>query len=66
MFRQHRHHASRLLFWSSLAFAVFAVSNALMFADLVAWPAAGLAAARAGTACLASTLLLFGLIWETE
>jgi hypothetical protein len=44
----------------------FAVSNALVFADLVALPGLDLATARAATACVASLSLLYGLIWETD
>ncbi|HEV3062201.1 MAG TPA: DUF5985 family protein [Vicinamibacterales bacterium] len=66
VFWQHRHRTTRLVLWSSLSFACFAVSNALVFADLVVFRTADLAVARAATACLASAVLLFGLIWETE
>src|SRR5579862_1334678 len=52
MFWQHRHHATRLALWSSLSFAAFAVSNVLVFADLVVIRTAEWAVARAATACL--------------
>lgn len=66
VFWQHRRRARRLMLWSSLSFAWFAVSNALVFTDLVILQTAELAVARAATACVASAFLLFGLIWETE
>ena len=66
MFWRHRRRATRLAFWSSLAFAWFAVSNVLVFADLVVLETGDLAVARAATACLGGGCLLFGLIWETE
>ena len=66
MFWQQRRRATRLVLWSSLSFAWFAVSNALVFADLVILRTGELAIARAATACIAGALLLFGLIWETE
>ena len=66
LFWQHRRRATRLALWSSLSFAWFAVSNALVFADLVILRTGELAIARAATACVAGALLLFGLIWETE
>jgi hypothetical protein len=58
--------ATRLALWSSVSFAWFAVSNALVFVDLVVFRTAEWAIARAATACIASAVLLFGLIWETE
>jgi hypothetical protein len=52
--------------WSGLSLAAFAVSNALVFIDLVLVPTAQLVVARAATACLASGLLLYGLISEAQ
>lgn len=67
MYWRHRRHATRLALWSSLSFLGFAISNLLVFADLVVLRSgAALALARAATACLAGSLLLFGLIWEVE
>jgi uncharacterized membrane protein YbjE (DUF340 family) len=66
MFWKHRRHASRLVLWSSLSFAGFAVSNALVLADFIVLRTPELAIARAATACVAGGVLLFGLISETE
>ena len=66
LFWRHRHRTTRLVFWSTVSFAWFAVSNALVFADLVMLQPGELVIARAATACVAGALLLFGLIWETE
>ncbi len=66
MFWRHRRHATRLVLWSSLSFAGFAVSNALVLADFVVLGTPALAIARAATACVASAVLLFALVWETE
>lgn len=66
LFWRHRHHATRLALWSSLSFGWFTISNALAFTDLVVLRTADLAIARAATACIASAVLLFGLIWETR
>ena len=66
VFWQHHQRATRLVLWSSLSFAWFAVSNVLVFTDLVILRSDQLAVARAATACVASGLLLFGLIWETH
>jgi hypothetical protein len=66
LFWQRGRVGSRLALWTSLSFAGFAVSNALVVADLIIWPSVQLAVARAATACAAAALLLFGLIWEVE
>jgi hypothetical protein len=65
-FWEHRRRATRLVLWSSCCFAWFAVSNVLVFTDLVVLPTIRLDVARAATACIGSSVLLFGLIWETE
>jgi hypothetical protein len=66
LFWKHRGRTTRLALWTGLSFTWFAVSNVLVLADLVVSPSLSLATARAATACLAASLLLFGLIWETE
>jgi hypothetical protein len=66
LFWKHRGRTTRLALWTGLSFAWFAVSNALVLADLIVPASVTLAAARAATACLAAGVLLFGLIWETE
>jgi len=66
MYLRHRSRVKPLMFWSSLAFAWFAVSNALVFTDFVVLKTVDLAVARAATACLAGASLLLGLIWEAE
>jgi hypothetical protein len=67
MFLRYGRRARRLVLWSSLSFTFFALSNGLVFADLVMLPTADFAVARAATACVASALLLLaGLIWDSE
>ena len=56
----------RLLLWSCLCFAGLAVSNLLVFVDLVMLPQADLYLARLITAAVAMLLLMFGLIWEAQ
>ena len=56
----------RLLFWSGLCFAGLAVSNLLIFFDLVVFPKVDLYFWRLITAAIAMLLLLYGLIWEGE
>jgi hypothetical protein len=54
----------RLLLWSSLCFFGLAVSNALIFVDLVLLPSRDLYTTRLATAGASTLLLLYGLIWE--
>jgi hypothetical protein len=56
----------RLLLWSALCFAGLAISNLLVFLDLVMLPQSDLYMLRLITAAVAMLLLLFGLIWESE
>ncbi len=56
----------KLLLWSSLCFAFFAVSNFLIFADLVLVPEIDLYRYRLLTAAVAMGILLYGLIWESD
>ena len=56
----------KLLLWSGLCFASFAVSNLLIFVDLVLVPEVDLYRYRLGTATVALAMLLYGLIWESK
>jgi hypothetical protein len=56
----------RLLLWSGLCFLALAVSNLLLFLDLVVFPNIDLYRWRLGVAVVAMMLLLFGLIWEGD
>lgn len=56
----------RLLLWSSLCFFGLALSNLLLFLDLVILPDVDLYLYRLVTAATAMLLLLYGLIWESE
>lgn len=56
----------RLLLWSGLCFVGLAISNALIFVDLVMLPTVDLYRLRLGTAAIAMAMLLYGLIWEIK
>lgn len=56
----------KLLLWSGLCFAGLAISNLLIFVDLVLIPDVDLYRYRLATAAVAMLLLLYGLIWENE
>ena len=56
---------ARLLFWSGLCFAGFALNNILLILDLTVLPQVDLELWRTLPALLGVALLLYGLIWET-
>lgn len=56
----------KLLLWSAICFIGLAVSNFLVFADLVLLPNVDLYTWRLLTAAVAMLVLLWGLIWEGE
>jgi hypothetical protein len=56
----------RLLLWSAICFFGLALSNLLVFVDLVILPDVDLYRWRLLTAAVAMLVLLYGLIWEGE
>ena len=54
----------RLLLWSAICFLGLAISNLLVFVDLIVLPEVDLYIARLVTAAVAMMILLYGLIWE--
>jgi hypothetical protein len=66
LLRDYRRSTSRLLLWSGLSFSAMAVSNALVFMDLVMFPDVDLALPRSTIFLLATALLLYGLVWDTD
>jgi len=66
LLRDYARVGKRLLLWSGLCFGGLAISNVLVFVDLVMLPDVDLYRLRLGTAAVALILLLYGLIWESE
>jgi len=66
LLRQYRRQGSKLLFWSGLSFAGFAVANALVFADFVVLPTVDLSLVRALAALISVAVLIYGLLWEAD
>jgi hypothetical protein len=56
----------QLLLWSGLCFLGLAVSNTLVFLDLVVFTNVDLYFLRLGTTAVAMALMLYGLIWESN
>ena len=66
LFRAYAKVRKRLLLWSAVCFCGLAISNLLVFVDLVLLPAVDLYLLRLITAAIAMLLLLYGLIWEGQ
>jgi len=56
----------RLLLWSAVCFYLLALSNLLVFVDLVVLPNVNLYRWRLATAALAMLILIYGLILEGD
>jgi len=57
---------SRLLLWSALCFACLTLNNLLVVVDLVMLPDVNLFVLRNLAALLGTSLLLYGLIWDSR
>lgn len=66
LLRAYRQTRKRLLLWSALCFFGLAISNCLVFLDLVVFPNVDLYGWRLLTAAIAMLILLYGLIWEGD
>ena len=56
----------RLLLWSGLCFAGLTLNNILLVVDKIILPLVDLSIWRTAIALAAMTVLLYGLIWDTE
>lgn len=66
LLQAYRRGRYRLLLWSGLCFLGLTVNNAFLVLDKIAFPAVDLSLLRTSVALLAMTILLYGLIWDTE
>ena len=67
LLREYRRSRSRLLLWTSLAFVGLTVGNVLIFVDFVVLNEdVSLALLRALVSWVATSLLVFGLIWDAD
>lgn len=64
LLRGYQYSRKKLLLWSGLCFLGLALSNALIFVDLVILPQIDLYPLRLGIAAVAMLLLVYGLVWE--
>jgi hypothetical protein len=56
----------RLLLWSGLCFVALAVSNLVLFVDLVIAPGRDLSLIRSSIGLVGVATLLYGLIWDAQ
>jgi hypothetical protein len=56
----------RLLLWSGLCFVALAISNLVLFVDLVVVPGVDFSLVRSSLGLLGVATLLYGLIWDTQ
>jgi hypothetical protein len=56
----------RLLLWSGVCFAGLTLNNVLLVIDKLVLPTVDLSAWRAVVALAAMSVLLYGMIWDTE
>jgi hypothetical protein len=66
LYRGYRRTHVRLLFWSSLCFLGLMIDNLMLYADLYVFPDVSMVIWRKLAGLVATMLLLFGLIWESE
>jgi Family of unknown function (DUF5985) len=66
LWRGYKRGEKKLLLWSSLCFAGLAISNLLVFVDLILVPEWDLYLYRLAATAVALALLLYGLIWESN
>jgi hypothetical protein len=66
MLRSWKRNRQRLVVFVGLSFALLAINNVLLVADLLLIPQVDLAIARGTVGLLAIVGLLFGLVWEAR
>ena len=64
--RAYTNVGKRLLLWSAICFYFLALSNLIVFLDLVVFPNVDLYRWRLITAAVGMLILLYGLIWEGD
>jgi uncharacterized protein DUF5985 len=66
LLQAYRRNAYRLLLWSGLCFAGLTINNLLLVLDKLVFPLLDLSVWRTSAALIAMSILLYGLIWDTE
>jgi hypothetical protein len=66
LLQAYRRGGYRLLLWSGLCFAGLTLNNILLVIDKILLPLVDLSVWRTLVSLAAMTILLYGLIWDTE
>jgi hypothetical protein len=66
LLQAYRRGGYRLLLWSGLCFAGLTLNNILLVTDKILLPLVDLSIWRTLVSLAAMTILLYGLIWDTE
>ena len=66
LLRGYRRSGARLVLWSGLCFACFAISNVLLIIDVRVVPERDLSVIRTLPSLVGAALLLYGLIWDAK
>ncbi len=66
LLQAYRRGGYRLLLWSGLCFAGLTLNNILLVIDKILLPLVDLSVWRTSVSLAAMTILLYGLIWDTE
>lgn len=66
LLRGYRRTSVRLLLWSGLCFACFALNNVILIIDVRILPERDLSVVRSLPSLLGIALLLYGLVWESD
>lgn len=66
LLRSYQRTGVRLLLWSGLCFAGFALNNVLLFIDIQMIPDTDLSVIRTVPALLGVVLMLYGFIWDAK
>lgn len=65
LFRQYRNTRGGLVFWSTCCFLCLALTNVLLYVDLVVFPATDMSELRSAITLGGMMMLLYGLIRES-
>lgn len=66
LLRAYRRTHVRLLLWSGLCFACFAINNVLLIVDERILPSRDLSIIRSLPSLIGIALLLYGLVWDSD
>lgn len=66
LFRAHRQQRVRLLFWSGLCFAGFALGNAMLILDVIMGPSMDMSLLRSAPVLAGLLVLIYGLVVEAN